>query len=89
MSRWLKSVNNLLDKLDDQVEIADAAAFTQRMARHMTGRGDGGGGETSSNEGDGSFSSSDVEEEEDYEEIPPSELKSFPSLFAPLRIFSI
>ncbi|GAX23263.1 hypothetical protein FisN_21Hh052 [Fistulifera solaris] len=37
MSRWLKSVNNLLDKLDDQVDIADAAAFTQRMAARVGG----------------------------------------------------
>ena len=35
MSRWLKSVNNVLEKLDDQVQTADAAAFTRRIGQRI------------------------------------------------------
>lgn len=31
MARWLNNVNNFLEKLDDQEQVADAARFTQRI----------------------------------------------------------
>jgi hypothetical protein len=61
MSKWLKSVNNLLDKLDDRVETADVAAknvVTQLLAGS-------GGRETDSEEDDSSYDDDDEEEEEE------------------------
>jgi hypothetical protein len=71
MSRWLSSVNNLLEKLDDRAEtVADDTETTARTAAALAGRFLGGGRRAESSDGDGDDdyegSYLDSGEEEEY-----------------------